>query len=115
MDINTQINEANRLLTGIEDGVLDANDSFLIADKLDPVLVAIIVKFLRQKYKSRPEESGIITRILEISKVYGEFVNKIQEGESDPIFEWFEETYSYRDYYSQPEKLIEVVIDKLEG
>lgn len=115
MDITTQIKETNRLLIGLEDGVLDANDSYLIAEKLDPVLVALVVKFLRKKYKGRPEESGIITRILEVSKVYSEFVKKIQEGESDPIYEWFEETYDFKTYYQKPEEFIEVIVEKLEG
>lgn len=116
MDITSQIREGVRLLDGIEEGTMNSSDSYNIIDQLDDVLVSLIIKFLRKKYPpSRPEASGVIARLVDLSGTYPKVVQKVKNGETDPISEWFEESYAFRDYYSTPEEFVDLIVNKLEG
>ena len=116
MDINSQIREGIRLLEGLEDGLLSSSDCYNIFDTLDDVLVSLIIKYLRQKYPpTQPDAAGVMGRIVELSSTYPKVVEKVKSGDADPITEWFEDSYTYRDYYSDPEEFISLVVNKLEG
>ena len=86
MDIQTQIREGERFLTGVEDGILPSSDCYNIASSLDPVLVSLIVRYLRKKYPaSNPQSSGVIGRLVDLSGTYPQIVKMVQEGEQDSI------------------------------
>lgn len=116
MDINSQIREGVRLLEGLEDGVLNSSDCYNIVDSLDDVLVSLIIKYLRKKYPpSKPEAAGVMGRLVDLSGTYPKIVQIVKEGEEDPISEWFQESYAFRDYYSDPDEFVSLIVNKLEG
>lgn len=116
MDIHTHVQESIRLLTGVEDGTLSAMDSYNIANKIDYVMTSLIVKYLRKKYPATNQaSSGVIGRLVDLTGTYPQVVQLVKKGEDDPISEWFEETYSYRDFYDKPEEFVSLIIDKIEG
>jgi hypothetical protein len=116
MDVNQEQRESLRLLKGLEDGDLPVKDCCEIAENRDAVLVSLIIRYLRRKYpSSHPDGAGVMSRLVELTSNYPAIVQKIKEGDEDPIREWFEETYEYREFFAKPEELIELVIDKIEG
>ena len=116
MDITTQIREGTRLLIGIEEGTLPSSDCYNIIAQLDEVLVSLVVRYLRKKYPpTRPEAAGVVGRLVDLTGTYPIVVKKVKDGEDDPISEWFDDTYAFRDFYSTPEEFIELIVNKLEG
>ncbi|NRA65204.1 MAG: hypothetical protein HRU19_12020 [Pseudobacteriovorax sp.] len=116
MDINTQIRESLRLLTGIKEGILPSSDCYSIISKLDCVLTSITIRYLRKKYPpTNPASSGVIGRLVDLTGTYPDVVKVVKDGEADSISEWFDETYSFRDFYDNPEELITMIVEKLEG
>lgn len=119
MDINSQIREGVRFIIGIEDGNLPVADCYMICENLDPVLVSLMVHYIRHKC-SRPSVrdssgGGGLSRLLELSSTYPDLVNEIREGEKDSLFQWFEDGYQYQDYFHEPEAFVELIVEKLEG
>lgn len=116
MDAQVQVRESLRWLDGLEAGTLPTNDLFILAEKLDPVLISLMIRYLRKKYPSaKPEAAGVLARMLELTSTYPQLVKKTREAEHDPISEWFLETYSFADFYSKPNDLVQLIVDKLEG
>ena len=107
---------ALRLVDGLEGGVLSMADAVILADDLDPVLVYIILSFLRANYPaSDPAASSVLERVVQLTSRSAALVNKYREGEQDPISRWFESEYEYRDYRMRSHELIELIVDKLES
>ncbi|MCX6127760.1 MAG: hypothetical protein NTX25_01690 [Proteobacteria bacterium] len=116
MDAQAQVRESLRWLEGLEAGNMSANDLFFLAEKLDPVLISLMIRFLRKKYPSaKPEAAGVLSRILDLTSTYPQLVKKTRSAEQDPISEWFLDTYSFSDFYTKPNELIQLLVDKLEG
>jgi hypothetical protein len=108
--------EANRLLTGLEHGTMSPEDAALVAEDLDPVLVYVIVEFLRAVYPaSDPAATPVLDRVVRMTSSSAEVVRLHGEGEQDPVSRWVESEYAYRDYRGRGDELIELVVDKLES
>lgn len=108
--------EALRLLDGLENGGMAADDASSIAQDLDPVLVHVIVKFLREAYPaSDPVATSVLERVVNMNAAWSGLVAKCREGEQDPISEWFESEYSYRDFRGRGGEMIELIVDKLDS
>jgi hypothetical protein len=107
---------ALRLLGGLEDGVMPMADAVILADDLDPVLVYMIVSYLRAIYPaSDPAASSVLERVVQLTTRSAALVKKFREGEKDPVSRWFESEYEYRDYRTRGPELIELIVDKLES
>lgn len=116
MDAQTQIRESVRWLEGLEDGNLAAQELFKIAEHLDPVIISLMIRYIRKKYPSgKPESGAVIGRLVELSSTYPQVVNSAKQAEQDPISEWFTETYSFGEFYQKPEEMVELIVDKLES
>lgn len=116
MDVNQEIRESIRVLTGLEDGKLDVKDCFTIAEELDDVILSLMVRYLRKKYPStNPAGMGVLSRLVEFTSNYPSIIKKIKQGDQDPIREWFEDTYNYHEFYHSPEEFIRLIVDKIEG
>ncbi len=108
--------EGKRLLHGLENGTLVSADAFNLAEKRDPVLVYLILKYLREKHPtSGGRATGVATRVLELLSTYESIVKMAKKGEKDPISTWFNETYSTRDFYNDPDGFVDLIVEKLEG
>ena len=107
---------AIRLLTGLEDGTLTPADAAQIAESLDPVLVYVIVEFLRAVYlASDPAASSVLERVVRMTSISPEVVQLRREGEHDPVSRWFESEFEYRDFRGGGADLIARIVDKLES
>jgi hypothetical protein len=116
MSIELEKQEAGRLLLGLENGTMSSADAFNIADKRDPVLVYFVIRYLREKYPpTDPQSQGVIQRLVELTGTYDSIVKACKEGEADPMQEWFDDTYSMRDFFSDADNFVDVVVEKLEG
>ena len=116
MSLQAEIREGARFLSGLENGNLSAADLYNIADKRDPVLVYFVLRYLREKYPPSVESSqGVTQRVIELTSTYADVVKKAKSAEKDPMREWFDDTYSMRDFFDKPEGFVEMIVEKLEG
>ena len=87
-------------------------DATALVEEADPALIYLIFTWLRKRYANHTNSDAVMGRVVEISG-RGTVAKMMKEGQADPVVQWFEETYSYRDLEKQP--FIELVIEKLEG
>jgi hypothetical protein len=103
---------ALRLLDGIEEGTISAADSYALVEDADPALVYLIFTWLRKRYADHVNADAVLGRLLAVSE-RGTVPDKMKEGAEDPVVEWFEDGYSYKDLGSK--EFIELIVDKLES
>ena len=116
MSVLDEKREAIRLLDGLENGGMAADDASSIAQDLDPVLVHVIVKFLRETYPaSDPVATSVLERVVKMNSAWAGLIAKCREGEQDPISQWFESEYSYRDFRGRGVEMIELIVDKIDS
>lgn len=113
MALEQEQRAALRILEGIEEGTMSASDSLALVEDADPALIYLIFTWLRKRYADHPNADAVIGRLVEISS-RGSIAAKMKEGQSDPVAQWFEESYSYRKLDSK-EEFIQLIIEKLEG
>jgi hypothetical protein len=108
--------DAKRLLAGLENGGMSAADGGIIVDTIDPVLVYLLVKFLRAIYPaSDPAATSVLERVVDLTSHSTSFVKKSHLGEKDPVSKWFESEYVFRDYRTRGPEMIDLIVDKLES
>jgi hypothetical protein len=108
--------EAVRLLAGLENGTLTAFDGFLIAERLDPVLVYFVVRYLRESYPaSDPAATAVLQRVVELTSSHKSLIARCKEGERDPVTEWFEEVHSFGEFRGRGAELLGLIADKLDS
>ena len=102
---------AMRILTGFEEGKLGTTELQSIVEEADPALVYLIFTWLRKRYAGDSNDA-VVARLVEVSD-RGAIPEMVKEGHDDPVVEWFEEGYSYRELDAK--QFIELVVDKLES
>lgn len=112
MAFEQQQRAALRILEGLEEGTMNATDSAALVEDADPALVYLIFTWLRKRYADHPNSDAVIGRLVAISN-RPSVAKQMKEGQEDPVVEWFEDSYSYRDLGSK--EFIELVVDKLES
>jgi hypothetical protein len=105
--------EARRILDGIEMGSMGASDSFTLLERADPTLVYFLVTWLRTRYAHDPAAEGVIGRIVTICQRYPAVTRMMKQGQADPLVEWFEGTYEYRELTN--DEFVNLVVEKLES
>lgn len=107
---------AIRLLRGLEVGNINSTEAYDIASDLDPVLFYWIVRYLRDKYPSTHQSSsGVLERVLELSKNFPELVLAAKKGEKDLVSQWFSESFQISEFFHDSDLMISELVDKLEG
>ena len=105
-----------RFLSGLESGTLSSSDAYNIVKDKDPVLVYFLLRYLKDKYSaSQPEAAAVHGRLLELTTTYDDIKKMLRAGEQDAMREWFDDSYSVREYQRDPEAYVDLIIDKLEG
>ncbi len=105
--------EAQRLLGALEDAKLGTSDTFRLVEKADPALVYFVFTWLRARYpSSHPASDAVLGRMGELCSRYPKAARMAQDGKEDPIVEWFEDAYNYRDFRAVA--FIDLVVEKLE-
>lgn len=108
--------DALAVLTGLESGGMSPADAAVVAEDLDPVLIYVIVSFLRDVYPaSDPAASSVLERVVQMTSRSATVIRKHKEGERDPVSRWFESEYSYHDFRGRGSDLVELIADKLES
>lgn len=111
-----EANNALWMLNGIENGTCDSAEAYKAGADIDPVYLCFIFRYLREKYPpTHPHAQGVMERLLDLTTTYTDLVANAQKGEKDPITSWFNDAYSIRDYFNDPEQLISMIMDKIEG
>jgi hypothetical protein len=103
---------ALRILEGIEEGTMSAEESYSLVEEADPALIYLIFTWIRKRYADHPNADAVVGRLVAISD-RPKIAKKMREGLTDPVVEWFEDAYSYRDLGSK--EFIEMIVEKLEG
>jgi hypothetical protein len=116
MGTSTDRRTADRLLTALENGGSTATDLRFVAETLDPVLLFVIVKYLRQNYPASDRAAGpVLQRVVELTQAFPALVANCSEGESDPVSTWFASEYDFSDFRNRGPELIGLIVDKLES
>src|SRR5688572_31116359 len=112
MALEQEQRAALRILEGIEEGTMSTTESYGLVEDADPALVYLIFTWLRKRYADHPNSDAVIGRLVAISD-RGKVPALMEAGRADPVVEWFEDGYSYRDLDAKA--FIELVVDKLES
>lgn len=116
MTDSTQRRLAYRLLQGLEAGGVPVSELQTIARDLDPVLVHVAVRFVRDNYPaSNPAASAVLERLMALTRSYPGFVARAKQGEQDPVSVWFAADHSFREFRGRGREMINAVADKLES
>ena len=116
MSTSTDKNQASRLLRGLEDGGMAVAEARIFAEDLDPVLVHVILRYLRAAYPaSDPAASAVLERVVQLTSADPAIVRKAQEGERDPVSEWFAAEHSFGEFRGRGHDLIDLIVEKLES
>lgn len=116
MNDSTDLDSALRLLRGLEDGGMDTAEARILAQDLDPVLVYVTVRYLREVYPaSDPAASAVLDRVVALTSAWPGIVAKSKEGEADPISAWFAGDYSFGAFRGRGAEMIRLIVDKLES
>ena len=108
--------DALRVLAGLEGGGISAADLAVLAERLDPVLVYVIVTFLRRIYPASDSvSSSVLERVVQLMSRNPAVVRKYGEGQRDPVSRWFESEQSYDDFRGRGSELVEKIADKLDS
>jgi hypothetical protein len=106
---------ALRLLDGLENGGMTSAEACVIAESLDPVLVYLVVRYLRETYPaSDPAASSVLERVVALTSEHPAVVEKCRDGERDSVSQWFEEVHSFVSFRGHAPDFIELIVDKLE-
>lgn len=93
-----------------------ASEAASLAQDLDPVLVHVILRYLREVYPaSNPAASAVLDRVVALTSSWPSIVGKSKEGEQDPVSRWFATEYSFEDFRGRGSELIELIVEKLES
>lgn len=116
MGTSTDRGEALRLLEGLENGRMSPVQLAVIAEDLDPVLLYVVVKYLRAAHRaSDPAAGGILERVVHLTSTSRTLVQAHKQGELDPVSQWFESEYDYGAFRARAGALLDLVADKLES
>ena len=116
MNGSTNKNDALRLLQGLEQGTMNAVEARILAGTLDPVLVHLILRYLREVYPaSNPAATAVLDRVVALTSAEPGLVAKVKEGEKDPVSVWFSAEHPIAEFRGRASEMIELIVDKLES
>ncbi len=114
MEFELEKRAARHLIAAIDDGTLSTSDTFHLVKDADPALVHFVFAWLRATYTtSHPASDAVLGRLGALCTKHPEVLKLARSGASDPLVEWFEDAYSYRDFNA--DDFVDLVVEKLEG
>lgn len=114
MSFAAEERHAAHLLAILEDGRHSVADNRHLYEAADPALVHLLFSWLRARYPAQHSASdGVLGRIVELCGASAEVSLMAKQGPADPLVEWFEENYGYKEL--DRDTFITVIVAKLEG
>ena len=107
--------DSNRFLNSIEEGDLPTADAFNLLRKFDPLLAYFLLYYLREKHHVTDTSSGPGERLLSLVSTYPDAGKLAKRPGNDPLVDWFEDSYSVREFFGRRDAFVDVIVDKLEG
>jgi hypothetical protein len=116
MGTSTDRGKALRLLHALENGGKATAEARDLAEALDPVLLHVIVRYLREVYPvSEPAAGAVLERVLDLTRHHPGIVAKAKQGEEDPVSQWFVGQYTFAEFRGRGDQLVELIVEKLES
>ena len=112
MALEQEQRAALRILEAIEDATTSTSDTVALVEDADPALIYLLFTWLRKRYADHVNSDAVVGRLVAVSG-RGSVAKKMKEGQADPVVQWFEESYSYRELGAK--EFVELIVDKLEG
>lgn len=102
------------ILLGIAQATAMADESFALLKDADPVLIYFLFRWLKKHYhKDHDDYEFVKANVGDLRNSHRQLTRMAKDGEEDPIVEWFESTYKYREMSAF--EFIDLLIEKLEG
>ncbi len=105
---------ATHFIEKLDAGQLAVTDAYNSVKAMDPLLAYFVLRFLKEKY-GRDAGSGGAKTLMELLSTYPDVAKLTRVSEDEPMKEWFDDSYSMRQYFGKPSEFIELIVDKLEG
>lgn len=106
--------QALRILEGIEQGSMNAAESYNVTEDADPALIHFIFNWLRAHYPaSHPAGDAVMGRLAALCAAYPAIARKAKAGATDSVVAWFEDAYAYRELDAKA--FVALIVEKLEG
>jgi len=113
MAFEQETKAALRILDGITEATMSSADSIALVEDADPALIYLLFTWIRHRFgPSHPASDAVLGRLVAISN-RPSVAAKMKEGQEDPVVEWFEDGYSYKDLDAKA--FVTLIIEKLEG
>lgn len=114
MGFETEIRAAREIVSALEDGTRDTAQTYFLVENADPTLLYLIFAWLRGSYPpTNPASDGVLGRLTALCTQYPAVAQRAKAGQSDPVVDWFEDAYEYRNF--EADGFCELVVEKLEG
>jgi hypothetical protein len=107
--------DVNRLMDAVEEGALPTADAYNIIREFEPLLAYFVLYYLREKHHVTESHSGPGERLLALVSTYPDVAKVAKKPANDPFVEWFDDTYSLSEFFSNRDGFVDTIIDKLEG
>jgi len=107
--------DVTRFLDAIEEGNLPTADAYNIVREFESLLTYFLLYYLREKHHVTETNAGPGERLLALVSTYSDVAKAAQKPIDDPFVEWFDDTYSLREFFSDREGFVNTIVDKLEG
>lgn len=109
-------NQSIRFISGIEDGSVNSDELYNLLIEFDPLLANFLLRYLREKYPANREgNDGASSRLIELLTRYPDLA-KLANKPQDAVFcDWFDDTYSMKEFFNNPKGFVDTIVDKLEG
>jgi hypothetical protein len=112
----SELRSAQWTVDAIENGTATAASIYKTASELDPVSLYFVFRYIRETYTpNNPAATGVMERMVELTRTYDDLVKRAKSGEKDSIREWFDDTYRMKDFSNKPHELMELIVDKIES
>ena len=114
MNLDNEIRAAREIVAALEDGGRDTTQTHFLVEDADPTLLYLVFAWLRASYPANhPAADGVLGRLSALCTAHPAVARRAKEGQADPIVEWFEDAYAYRDF--DADAFCELIVEKLEG
>ena len=104
--------DADSFLQTFIQGSKDLDYAHRLYERMDPLMGYFLLRFLREN--SKAVGLGAQQRLLEYFKEYPEVAKFFKGKISDPMLEWFDDSYKMQEFKATDD-FVHLIVDKFEG